>query len=70
MCGDSRHDLNYSEIPDSWNDGEKTNMLLIIAFAIYDSIDVAVMAFLLALVVGYGSFFESGYADANDIVWL
>ena len=45
-------------------------MLLIIAFAIYDSIDVAVMAFLLALVVGYGSFFESGYADANDIVWL
>lgn len=45
-------------------------MLLIIALAIYDPIDVAVIAFLLALVVGYGSFFESGYADANDIVGL
>ena len=22
MCGDSRHDLNYSEIPDSWNNKE------------------------------------------------
>ena len=43
-------------------------MLLLIAIAIYDSIYVAVMAFLLALVVWYGSFFESGYADANDIV--
>lgn len=30
---------------------DKTNMLLIIALAIYDSIDVAVMIFLLALVV-------------------
>ena len=23
MCGDSRHDLNYPEIPDSWNNEEK-----------------------------------------------
>ena len=30
---------------------DKTNMLLIMALAIYDSIDVAVMIFLLALVV-------------------
>ena len=26
MCGDSRHDLNYTEIPDSWNNKEKTTM--------------------------------------------
>ena len=26
MCGDSRHDLNYPEIPDSWNNKEKTKM--------------------------------------------
>ena len=26
MCGDSRHDLNYTEIPDSWNNKEKTKM--------------------------------------------
>lgn len=26
MCGDSRHDLNYPEIPDSWNNEEKTKM--------------------------------------------
>ena len=70
MCGDSRHDLNYPEIPNSWNNKEKTNMFLIIALAIYDSIDVAVMAFLLALVVWYGSFFASGYADADDILGI
>ena len=26
MCGDSRHDLNYPEFPNSWNDEEKTKM--------------------------------------------
>ena len=26
LCGDSRHDLNYPEIPNSWNNKEKTNM--------------------------------------------
>ena len=26
MCGDSRNDLNYPEIPDSWNNKEKTTM--------------------------------------------
>ena len=26
VCGDSRHDLNYPEIPDSWNNKEKTTM--------------------------------------------
>ena len=26
MCGDYRHDLNYPEIPDSWNNKEKTTM--------------------------------------------
>ena len=26
VCGDSRHDLNYPEIPNSWNNGEKTKM--------------------------------------------
>ena len=45
-------------------------MLLIIALAIYDPIDVAVIAFLLALVVGYGSFFASGYADPDDIIGI
>lgn len=25
-CGDSRHDLNYPEIPDSWNNKENTTM--------------------------------------------
>ena len=70
MCGDSRHDLNYPEIPNSWNNKEKTKMAFIIALAIYDSIDVAVMAFLLALVVWYGSFFASGYADADDILGI
>ena len=35
-----------------------------------DPIDVAVIAFLLALVVGYGSFFESGYADPDDIIGI
>ena len=49
---------------------DETNMLLIIALAIYDSIDVAVMAFLLALVVWYGSFFASGCADADDILGI
>lgn len=28
MCGDSRHDLNYPEIPNSWNNKEKTKMIL------------------------------------------
>ena len=26
VCGDSRHDLNYSEFPDSWDNKEKTKM--------------------------------------------
>ena len=71
MCGDSRHDLNYPEIPNSWSNKEKANMLLIIAFAIYDGgIDVAVPTFLLGLVVWYGVLFESGLADADDILGI
>ena len=71
MCGDSRHDLNYPEIPNSWNNKEKTKMAFIIAIAIYDGgIDVAVPTFLLALIVWYGSFFASGYADADDILGI
>ena len=45
-------------------------MVLLIALAFYDSIDVAVMIFLLSLVVWYGSFFASGYADADDILGI
>ena len=71
MCGDSRHDLNYPEIPNSWNNKEKTKMAFIIAIAIYDGgIDVAVPTFLLGLVVWYGVLFESGLADADDILGI
>ena len=45
-------------------------MLLIIALAFYDSIDVATMVFLLSLVVWYGSFFASGYPDVDDIIGI
>ena len=48
---------------------DETNMLLIIALAIYDSIDVAVMAFLLALVVWYGSFFLHQVMRTLTIYW-
>lgn len=44
-------------------------MLSIIVLAIYD-VDVAMPTFLLGLVVWYGVLFESGYADADDIVGL
>ena len=71
MCGDSRHDLNYPEIPNSWNNKGKTKMAFIIAIAIYDGgIDVAVPTFLLWLVVWYGVLFESGLADADDILGI
>ena len=71
MCGDSRHDLNYPEIPNSWNNKEKTKMAFIIAIAIYDGgIDVAVPTFLIGLVVWYGVLFESGLADADDILGI
>ena len=46
-------------------------MAFIIAIAIYDGgIDVAVPAFLLGLVVCYGVLFESGLADADDILGI
>ena len=68
VCGDSRHDLNCPEFPDSWNNKEKTKMGFIIALAIYGvGVDTLIPIFLLGLVVWYGSFFASGYADADDI---
>ena len=46
-------------------------MAFIIAIAIYDGgIDVAVPTFLLGFVVWYGVLFESGLADADDIVGI
>ena len=49
----------------------KTKMAFIIAIAIYDGgIDVAVPTFLLGLVVWYGVLFESGLADADDILGI
>lgn len=46
-------------------------MLFIIALAIYGvGVDVVVPTFLFGLVVWYGVLFESGYADADDIVGL
>ena len=48
-----------------------TKMAFIIAIAIYDGgIDVAVPTFLLWLVVWYGVLFESGLADADDILGI
>ena len=71
MCGDSRHDLNYPEIPNSWNNKEKTKMAFIIALAIYGSeLEVIVPTFLFGLVVWYGAFFGSGLADADDILGI
>ena len=32
MCCDSRHDLNYPEIPNSWNDGEREKMEMRFAY--------------------------------------
>ena len=32
VCGDSRHDLNYSEIPTSWNNGEIGKMEMRFAY--------------------------------------
>ena len=63
--------MNYPEFPNSWNNKEKTKMAFIIAIAIYDGgIDVAVPTFLLGLVVWYGVLFESGLADADDILGI
>ena len=46
-------------------------MAFIIAIAIYDGgIDVAVPTCLLVLVVWYGVLFESGLADADDILGI
>ena len=46
-------------------------MAFIIAIAIYyGGIDVAVPTFLLWLVVWYGVLFESGLADADDILGI
>lgn len=45
-------------------------MAFIIALAIYGSLDVAMMAFVLGLVVWYASLFVSGYADADDILGI
>ena len=51
--------------------GGETKMAFIIAIAIYDGgIDVAVPTFLLGLVVWYGVLFESGLADADDILGI
>lgn len=46
-------------------------MLFIIALAIYGVVvDVVVPTFLFGLVVWYGVLFESGLADADDILGL
>ena len=46
-------------------------MLFTIVFVIYGvGVDVVVPTFLFGLVVWYGVLFESGYADADDIVGL
>lgn len=46
-------------------------MLFIIAIAIYDGgMGVSVPTFLFWLVVWYGVLFESGLADADDIIGL
>ena len=46
-------------------------MAFIIAIAIYDGgIDVVVPTFLLGLAVWYGVLFESGLADADDILGI
>ena len=46
-------------------------MAFIIAIAIYDGgIDVVVPTFLFGLVVWYGVLFESGLADAVDILGI
>ena len=45
-------------------------MAFIIAIAVYGSIDAAVPAFLLGLVVWYGVLFKSGLADADDILGI
>ena len=46
-------------------------MLFIIALAIYDGgIDVVVPTFLFCLIVWYGVLFESGLADAVDILGI
>lgn len=46
-------------------------MLFIIALAIYGVVvDVVVPKFLFGLVVWYGVLFESGLADADDILGL
>ncbi len=45
-------------------------MLLIIALAIYGSIDVAMMAFCSHWSFGMDRFFASGYADVDDIIGL
>lgn len=46
-------------------------MCFIIALAIYDGgMGVSVPTFLLGLVVWYGAFFASGYADPDDIIGI
>ena len=45
-------------------------MAFIILLEIYDGINVAVPTFLLGLIVWYGSFFATGYAEADDIIVL
>lgn len=46
-------------------------MAFIIAIAIYGvGVDVVVQTFLLGLVVWYGVLFESGLADADDILGI
>ena len=46
-------------------------MIFIIALAIYGVVvDVVVPTFLFGLVVWYGVFFESGLADADDILGI
>ena len=46
-------------------------MIFIIALAIYGvGVDVAVPTFLFGLVVWYGVLFESGLADADDILGI
>lgn len=46
-------------------------MAIIIAIAVYDGgIDIAIPTFVIGLVIWYAALFASGYADADDILWI
>ena len=45
-------------------------MIFIIVLAIYDGVNAAVPTFLFWLVVWYGLFFASGFAEADDMLGI